>query len=914
MADARASRAARAGGVALSSTDSFGNMAGLSAPTSGNRSPSSTSMDLDSEMEASAAAGEDENDEYGVGLGFSPNALAVPDPGQEHAAEFDAVTANIWAAAQAQVARDRQSGLAGGGGSVSSAASQVGQAVGGGGGDGLDVAVDEEGVPIEDPYAGFQSRMFRAQRSVVHPKNVPITKLFVQLTREMIEDMVPARAMRINFPVEMFLRNAANIRDFKMPAKDGIARVYATSALLGALFAGMSMGFPSGNHAERQRAENANDNENDSASGRKQKTPVLHDVTRYMYIPESNPDEELPMFRIFYEEIRDKDDAEVTFIGIWLMVFDPTHSTSELLSKVMQTNSMFVRAQGACSQAPPNRNKSFVAETERRKRAGMSVQDLNNNFEQTTGMQHARIFNMESYFNMLMMHAGGSVKRKGKLFVGDIEQHMNTPRGRQELRGDLANGHGSFHPLAPEFVFNAKRAESLSYGVINLDGTPGNVHPKYLNPDSYWQDDVFQLPQNGVMFMCTSPERVTVFDLPLPRPVQNQVVPGDALMYLFKECMAEQPSQEAVGGNNFGNPFDAMDEAAEDVANAMQAASMDQGDDDEDDEDDDEEGRGRRPRREPITMQDYEHFRSVSTGWDESQRRDELLAKSLLQKYDFMTDVFKASLASGDTSVSQSAADGVYRIQTEKMTDRVGNEVTCIFNRVIQPWITRKKREFEDRRSQLEYDGVEDEREFEKIDKEEKKVMRRLYLVRKDLTEYYLHMLLECFHSTRDRPTLPNGYKAMVAALEELVEQNGGVASMAFPPNRPGRQITGSDHTAWHELQELLNIIFSKDALIEGRDVHIMHEMYLQSFDVYGSVRFVLIICSERGKGKSVRTKRMSRLLPKGFMAEQGASSARAGMNGNQSANNGCMIIFDEMTKDLTPAEVDERIEFWKRK
>ena len=34
---------------------------------------------------------------------------------------------------------------------------------------------------------------------------------------------------------------------------------------------------------------------------------------------------------------------------------------------------------------------------------------------------------------------------------------------------------------------------------------------------------------------------------------------------------------------------------------------------------------------------------------------------------------------------------------------------------------------------------------------------------------------------------------------------------------------------------------------------------------------------------------------------------------GNMSPNNGCFIIFDEMTADLTPAEVGERIEFWKR-
>lgn len=58
--------------------------------------------------------------------------------------------------------------------------------------------------------------------------------------------------------------------------------------------------------------------------------------------------------------------------------------------------------------------------------------------------------------------------------------------------------------------------------------------------------------------------------------------------------------------------------------------------------------------------------------------------------------------------------------------------------------------------------------------------------------------------------------------------------------------------------------------------------MYLQSFDVYAEQRFVLIICSERGKGKSVRAERLGKLLPEGFAATQAASSARAGMNGKK--------------------------------
>jgi len=60
----------------------------------------------------------------------------------------------------------------------------------------------------------------------------------------------------------------------------------------------------------------------------------------------------------------------------------------------------------------------------------------------------------------------------------------------------------------------------------------------------------------------------------------------------------------------------------------------------------------------------------------------------------------------------------------------------------------------------------------------------------------------------------------------------------------------------------------------------VQDELYLQSFEVYSEETFIFIICSERGKGKSVRTERMSALLPEDTVGKSGAASARAGMNG----------------------------------
>ena len=104
---------------------------------------------------------------------------------------------------------------------------------------------------------------------------------------------------------------------------------------------------------------------------------------------------------------------------------------------------------------------------------------------------------------------------------------------------------------------------------------------------------------------------------------------------------------------------------------------------------------------------------------------------------------------------------------------------------------------------------------------------------------------------------------------------------MAFPLDETkGMQLTANDTPVWTVLQEYLGIIFTKDACISGRDRHLMDEMYLQSFEMYSENKFILIICSERGKGKTVRGIRMGKLLPEGFVTWQGASSAREGMNG----------------------------------
>ena len=102
--------------------------------------------------------------------------------------------------------------------------------------------------------------------------------------------------------------------------------------------------------------------------------------------------------------------------------------------------------------------------------------------------------------------------------------------------------------MAPEWMFNAKRREALEAGLVYLDGSDMDVCEDQVNPSCYFMHDGhFCVPQLGVpcFWVCSSVEKKTVFDLPLTRPLQGTVTPGEALMKLFLEQEARQRNFEA---------------------------------------------------------------------------------------------------------------------------------------------------------------------------------------------------------------------------------------------------------------------------------------------------------------------------------------------------------------------------------
>jgi len=85
--------------------------------------------------------------------------------------------------------------------------------------------------------------------------------------------------------------------------------------------------------------------------------------------------------------------------------------------------------------------------------------------------------------------------------------------------------------------------------------------------------------------------------------------------------------------------------------------------------------------------------------------------------------------------------------------------------------------------------------------------------------------------------------------------------------------------------------------------------MYLTCFEMYFKNTFVLVVASDRGKGKSVRAFRLRDILPEGWCTNNSGNTARSHANGNNGPANGTVVICDEMLADMTPSECTEKME-----
>lgn len=117
-----------------------------------------------------------------------------------------------------------------------------------------------------------------------------------------------------------------------------------------------------------------------------------------------------------------------------------------------------------------------------------------------------------------------------------------------------------------------------------------------------------------------------------------------------------------------------------------------------------------------------------------------------------------------------------------------------------------------------------------------------------------------------------------------------GTPNMAFGL----RKALVGKQTPWSAWRTMLMSIVSGVGMIDGREVRVCIELWMQTNEVFFSFSSVLVIPGEAGIGKSMRTERMKLLMPDGTFFTAGSRSHQAGCNGKWDDSCGYAVTYDE--------------------
>ena len=92
-----------------------------------------------------------------------------------------------------------------------------------------------------------------------------------------------------------------------------------------------------------------------------------------------------------------------------------------------------------------------------------------------------------------------------------------------------------------------------------------------------------------------------------------------------------------------------------------------------------------------------------------------------------------------------------------------------------------------------------------------------------------------------------------------------------------------------------------------------MESIFFQLFETATPTTTALVVSGEPGTAKSMRLKRFQAVMSPNLVVNSGNKTARAGMQGNNDAHNGCLAYTDEMIAALEEADGGEEIEFYKQ-
>ena len=611
------------------------------------------------------------------------------------------------------------------------------------------------------------------------------------------------------------------------------------------------------------------------------------------YAHSGNSHTEVPMFVVGYEELyaepeEGKEPTEVVGVRTWKFVFDRLHSDSHLVNKLIMENRSRLKNAGMAHCGNAKRSTKLVQEHARAVKLVGSSSTEKVALEYYAGNQYLRVTCLHDLLHLIESYGGVTDSFAGCLPI-DLRSlpdgALNTPlKGHPDLGGDSY--------LGPEHAFCAKRSMAMRAGLVEFDSTPIRVHPDQLDPRFYFgPDGEFKIPpflktKNAFWFQ-SNPSIVHPYDMALPRPIAGIETPGKELLKLFAER------------ENKWNPESGTD-----------------------------------PTLDPNLVN---LFKNMCTGIDQTTAKMLREATDTIFSFD-ATEVSDAERREASMAKAGAAKLGTVGILGEKgsaiieprqVMKQLGDELSTVVRKLIAPWEedsrakvaqgegTAKKTRMEDlekAKGNTILQKLAREKYKETLDglrKESAELQKRYVRYKSELFDWGAEKFLRAFTSRYDRDSIPTGYRAVWDGLQaELKEMPNGSACIAMARDM---QLTDSHKSAYSHAMNFYGRWCEHDCFFDGRDWNIMESIFFMLFEIATPTTTVTVVSGEPGTAKSMRFKRLMQSLSPGIIVQGGNKSARAGMQGNNDAQNGCLVYTDEMITALEENDGGEDLEFYKQ-
>ncbi len=582
--------------------------------------------------------------------------------------------------------------------------------------------------------------------------------------------MVPARALCINIPASVFAPDARRMTHWCTPANDP-CRAVAVATLLGALWTPTLKGWLSGNHEEIARAAAAAENE-----GSKKAKKLPSSVSRYQYVSKDNTSDTVPMFVCAYEELFDSAKEKVIGIRVWKLVFDATHSDSKLLKHLIDENNAVFCASGSAHKSVDSRKTNYAAEHGKLLQliGGTSLADAK--LEHSAAMQYARITSEGVLMSILPLYAGSTDLSDGRPSV----PNMIFPQGTLNTRvcgAPPESGMGGESPLSPEYLFNSKRPCALTAGLVELDGTLMDVHSDQMDVASYFDPVTheFRCPawvaEKESLSFQTDPSKLSIFEMPMPRPIAGVVTPGIELLRIFRDRFAVGTDlTDPTLLDLFTHTMSGVDQSVERTVQMF---------------------------AESITTFD-------TAGCSNDQRVAMNKARSILS-------------SRGGVRSYGGTDENTFIIEPRQALKDIALDSSQVYGRIIVPWVKEERelrRVAENKLRAAAYEQgtgaqLASSAEFKALLEEKDAFDKRFAAVQRDLAEMHLRRMERSFNSRMDADSIPAGWRAAWSGLQtELETLPNKSANIAFGL---GFEKTDSDRTVFGYMTNWLGSFFEDE-------------------------------------------------------------------------------------------------------